>query len=370
MNTRENTLHPQRILSPKTDVAYHISNPDLPWYVVSITFCGELVEKCVWYNTEVFSNALRNQSSSTTQVRGGDNHEPDEMPPIALSSESLSLYQTPTPPVLIHLPHGKLVFPQKMTVYLTADSNRTSINPDDCIPFDDISITSDNQRIKEVCTDKFGQRIQVQVGHYPIFSKHIRPTLQALTTIYQTFLAYNSEHDLQHQFNITRLFCHLRAHFVNELLRHYHIPSVKVFKAWKTKDWADTRFRSHDIWRFHAAAMIIDNDFNMWVFDPWTSSNRALLSLDSWLFRRNEPTPRKMLITSWTQTSYFASSSTAYGSNIMDHSNVFFKNLQAIFCNAIPNQPFLNRFGIFKQEPRKRNQSNEEIKLLPFSNNT
>lgn len=151
---------------------------------------------------------------------------------------------------------------------------------------------SDNDTLRKEC-EVSSKGVPVKSGQFPFFRPAYRPTPYRLCKLYHQFWKYNKAR-LDEQYKISESLCHIRAHFINFLLSHYGIDSLKVFKSWNTEDWK--KINSERAWNFHCAVMIIDAENNKWIWDPWIGKNSKLLHLDEWLLQANEPVPKELMI--------------------------------------------------------------------------
>ena len=175
-------------------------------------------------------------------------------------------------------------------------------------------------------------------GFYPIFDES-RPSYEFIESLYQAFNAFNNHHKLAFQYEHSKGMCHIRAHFMSEFLRSYaHIPTLKVYKYWRAKDWA--AFHQNKAWNFHTSMAIIDEQSALWVWDPWVGNNPKLLTLEQWLYRHDEPLPTKCMLAHHSIISDIKEGLRPDGQLFMRIMNKKSINaFQTICSNAIPNPP-------------------------------
>tara|TARA_R110000868_G_scaffold53033_1_gene166892 strand:+ start:415 stop:1494 length:1080 start_codon:yes stop_codon:yes gene_type:complete len=249
-------------------------------------------------------------------------------------------------PVFCH--DGISKFSMTFNVKLRLENNTTNATVSSH-PLTNQPTSPDNTELSNACQRVAGQT-PVSVGNYPIYLPGNKPSYKALAGIYQQFISYNTDLKLTEQYLNTAGYCHMRAHFAVELLGLYGVSSVKVFKFWNPTDW-----KQHDIsrsWKFHAAVMVIDEDNNQWVFDPWVGLNHQLQTLKQWLHQKDEPTPINLLITHCLSINPETHGHTVYGSRISQHTAAHINAFRAVCGDAIPNPPppLIAKHSLFKPQ--------------------
>ena len=122
------------------------------------------------------------------------------------------------------------------------------------------------------------------------------PTQSFLKSIYAKFF-YDNEKKLDDQLKKSKSLCHIRAHVMSLLLEEgCGIQTFKISKFWDWYHWTKKWYKPV-VWDFHCAVMIMDQEKNIWVWDPWEVRNKELPALQEWFSRNDEPIPRLGLVT-------------------------------------------------------------------------
>lgn len=201
---------------------------------------------------------------------------------------------------------------------------------------------------------KFIPDMEVTMGKYPVFLTKNRPKTEFLESLYMKFMRYNNPSKLVYQYKNQLNKCSIRAHFVNRMLEGYGIQSFKIFKVWNSPKEAWKKFPGKEAWYYHCAAMIIDQENNIWVWDPWVGHNKKLLTPMEWMYRSDEPHPSAVYITSsfniikWGETGKMFE--THYPHFMTDADKGDISTLQAAFSSAIPNPPKIPLPGVVYME--------------------
>jgi hypothetical protein len=210
--------------------------------------------------------------------------------------------------------------------------------------------------------------IPVVYGRYPIFVDSNKPSFEALSSIFQKFISYNSPSKLTYQSIVTKSHCHIRAFFISELLKHvYGVHTELIYKYWeKRADWVG--FNQNKLWKFHCAAKVGE-----WVFDPWEGAHNEWTRLDQWLYQKDEPKPRTLKLSNALVFSDFSQSKFGTrpdGLLIMNVDSLYLSNykkhIKFLAEDAIPNVPerpissarddallAIQHYGLFKQSTKR-----------------
>lgn len=201
----------------------------------------------------------------------------------------------------------------------------------------------------------------IELGKFPLFMTNC-PSAEKIADIHQQFIKYNPTHKLLDQYIKSYNLCQIRAHFVYALLHSYGIQTFKIFKLWNPYK---VKYR----YRFHAAALIIDNVNMAWVWDPWgdeiAGTRSFLMPVKKWLSEKHEPEPTSVIITNGAVVNDYPHYQDINGTNFMEAvSWLGKKTLQTMFSLAVPNPPEKpislgnNIFSLFmgKQKNKKNNK--------------
>lgn len=232
-------------------------------------------------------------------------------------------------------------------------------------------------RVKKCIPD-----MEFLTAKYPVFLTMNRPKSDFLESLYKKFMRYNKPSKLVYQYKNQLYKCSIRAHFVNRMLEGYGIQSFKIFKFWNSKE-AWKKFPKKEVWFYHCAAMIIDQENNIWVWDPWAGHNKKLLTPMEWMYRPDEPCPSAALITNSLNIIKYGMTMTStviethYPHFMTDADKGDISTFQAAFSSAIPNPPefplpgavslelrALRSIGIFVGKKRKDSKPLLEYKEI------
>lgn len=191
-------------------------------------------------------------------------------------------------------------------------------------------------------------KIPIIAGKYPIFLDENKPHFSYLENLYKNILRCNKDDQLKLQYQNSEDCCHIRAHALYHFLS---LPAVKVYKFWDFYDWKN--YAVDKSWYFHCAIMFIDQDNQGWVCDPWVGFNKTLLTLNEWAFRKDEPTPKKIMITNPAVIDDIAEGEEATASHFMKTSpkrmiDAFLAIATSFFPNS-PEKPLSNSVNDFLQ---------------------
>ncbi len=329
--------HDSVIYHPKANTVYYLKFPNAARYTI-VTFHGAAMKQCRFI--DLATGIYRSINDDLITVGGGNM--------LLLSTESL--FNTPPRlPLYVYTAEHGICIPFRIKVtFQDGDINNVSLNYQSH-PLVNQLQGLDNSRLREEC-QALVPKTPVQVGAYPIAFHTGKPTYHLLNELYQQFLKFNVDHKLNLQYQHSSGRCHIRAHFVNQLLACHGIASVKLFKHWHTADWqAYDKSRS---WGFHCAAMVVDDQNQKWIWDPWVGLHKNLLTLNEWLYQKDEPTPIKCLIANSVVIVPQTNGNSAYGSRFEHLSEGYTNAFQAVCGDAIPNKTLLNRLGLFKKESK------------------
>lgn len=172
-----------------------------------------------------------------------------------------------------------------------------------------------------------------------IFKSTNLPSAKFLHDLYHQFWVFNKK-KLADQSKMSADYCHIRAHFVSVFLSLYGIDSIKIYKLWHPTQWSKDLYGSK-CWSFHCATLIIDNDNNKWVWDPWNHLSPTLLPLKVWINYKEYPKPLAVILGNRSIINHNEKvkiqwlNFDAYAGN--NYRSVF----QSMFASAIPNHPAL-----------------------------
>ncbi|MBA2648058.1 MAG: ankyrin repeat domain-containing protein [Legionella sp.] len=340
---------------PNENCVYHIRDPHNPSNETRLTFVGD-AQDYEFYDIS---------SSSYKKV----NTPPDEL--VSYGSDTCcfivkdalpkSLHTKGFPPLFVYLYQtpGKIYASPAFEINLYGQYSFSFETQKNIKVLDDSTVGNYKQWTADV---------PISFGQYPIFLDDEKPSMDALRSIFQQFLKHNSLDKLKCQLETTVDRCQNRAFFASEFLKHNYGLSTKLaFKLWENSDW--NAFYGHKQWGYHCAAMVDE-----WVFDPWLGSNQGWTRLDQWLFRSEEPKPRRLLLTHPAVFSDLVYGRRADGLNLMErdpliHADLF-KDLQFLCSEALPKDQetplhsFLRPLQVsLVSEPPKVSQSSKTHKL-------
>jgi len=343
MKPRQKILHDSIINHPKPNCTYLLESGDGAGTTITLTFEGSKVTMLRFIDVAVCVYQLKKEASSrqihSTTVT-------------FLSNESI--FATPARLPLYFLDsEGELGLISSIKV--TLDTLQDISTDLEITPMDN-PIKPDNINLRNECQKLVGN-MHVVVGNYPIVLPKNRISHATLAALYNQFIQYNDDNKLQTQYNNSKSYCYIRAHFVNELLGRYGIASVKVLKAWNPSDWKE--FSDNKSWKFHCAAMIVDNENNKWVWDPWVGFNHRLLSLQQWVYQKDEPTPIKLLIAHRVVVNDIEQGHHGYGTRFSQLTPKNISTFQAVYSDAVPNPPS-------HQLCRNRLFQPNELTIIPY----
>lgn len=334
------------ILNPKVNTTYHIKTSALQPKALKVTFKGEYFPNFKLVDSTNGYGVLSSNLQTHTHMIG-DN--------IGLFSKEIlpKIYrEDPTIlPVLVMKIDDSCKMYELTNIEYTYDDapNSTVVRYiyNHFIPALDLKY--ENATLQTIFQKQI-PKIPVTVGVTPIFNDEKKPSYNQIKDIYDEFLQFNSKEKLSEQYKNTSAMCHLRAHFTNVLLATYGITSFKVFKTWNPNDWA--KFEEHDRWDFHAAALIIDDKFNGWVWDAWVGSSQHLFPFKEWVIQKNEPLPIKVIIHHHYVINDYQNGKLNEGLHFnsieADRDLETFKKLALSAAANLPGRPLFNKkFGFF-----------------------
>lgn len=328
-------LHDSIIHRPDPNVIYHLKSDDSAADEIIVKVTGEAAKKYSYFDVATGNYEL--MPGKAGQLFS------DQF--ISISNESL-FGDDRRLPIFCYDGFSKFSVTVKVKLRFENDKPSSIVSS---YPLINQPPMPDNTKIRNACQQVVGTT-PVAVGNYPIYLPENKPSYTALAGIYQQFIAYNTDVKLAAQCVNTDGYCHMRAHFAVELLGLYGVSSVKIFKFWNPTDWK--QHSTSRSWTFHAAAMVIDEDNNQWVFDPWVGVNQQLQPLKQWLLQKDEPTPIKLLIANPLSINPATHGHNVYGSRISQHTEVHINAFRAVCADAIPNPPpaLIAKQGFFKPE--------------------
>lgn len=325
---------------PKTDCIYHLK---CPTGEIKVTFAGSSCSEVAYFDVSVGLCGLKNGIQGTVVF--------DHM--VLISNETLPWEPSIIPKLPIffyYLPENKL---SKLTAF-HFDFDHYELNKIIGSPLSS-QPEFDNNNLRLQCKNQV-PKLNVSVGKYPILSVPNKPNIHFLTDLYQKFIKFNKDSKLINQYKLSEGRCHLRAHFLNELLNLMGLDSVKVFKKWKQSDWIN--FDPSKNWEFHCAVMITDSDNNQWILDPWVGLNHRMLTLKEWLSRKDEPVPLELLITNRGTVNPLCEGRAVFGSRFNQLHHFEFNTFQAVAADAIPNPPVFDLPDVEELELRRKHNKN------------
>lgn len=313
-----------QIKHPESGVIYKLKCPDIPEGSCDISLIGTSVEKMdVFYFAAICFRYKDDEATYTP--RGEWNFS-------FVTRASL-------PPGLLDVIYPLVHFPGESGVFIVFDINYNLDIGQFKIQASQIpllaGLRSYNYNLELECNMLLGKHL-VRVNNYPVFKVNNRPDITYLNHLYSQFWSYNKD-KLEAQYFISDDFCHIRAHFINVMLSHLGIDSLKIFSLWGNDDWEG--YTDNRGWKFHCAAMIIDSSNRKWVWDPWIGFSSRLLSFREWVLYKEFPIPAGVTITNRAIVNGYnqdAIPCLIFELNLPpDYRNVF----QAILGSAIPNPP-------------------------------
>lgn len=326
------------IISPKTDCIYHIKNPLSPNNFITIKLNGLEIQK--WQALNLSGGYFINDDQFTYFSSNNITFIPKE----AIVGDYNIL---PWPPIVCRNDNSEqLMVIEELKVDFVNDEldfSGRGFTTGDEVKIINVPLQTEAQAEAE--------DIPVGVSDFPIFAPKERPTHHYLETIYQWFLKSN-KHKLDEQFEFSHTKCYLRAYFVTTFLNAQGIDSQKVFEYWeRPEDWAN--FGNNRSWYYHCATMIIDDQNQKWIWDPWVHKYPHLITLKQWLNEKNQPRPNKAMITNGAivsdsdsgmipESSYFTKLSLSQEMNVMQMliKSVFVEHLQKPLAVKQPRASF------------------------------
>lgn len=275
------------IYRPKINCTYHLKNGD---HDTEITFEGDGVQHFQYF--DVASGAARTDTDSdtTSYIFPGL---------YLLSDKSLSSDDKPISPlpIIYTSENSTFTIPKKICFeFKPANKKNDYMCAIKYANEGTKAYVAENQSILAM-VKKCLPETKIEVGKFPLFLQKNRPSHDLLDSIYKNFVRYNDKEKLDYQYTkLSSSKCHIRAHFVNRLLEKEGIQSFKIYKYWDNPKIAWLGY-DYKLWKFHCAAMILDQEGNAWVWDPWVGNNTKLLTINEWMHTADEPTPDSALIT-------------------------------------------------------------------------
>lgn len=326
------------ITTPRLDTNYVIHNTELPNYSLNITFQltpeKEILRSGSNFNLTllIFRQRLYLDKDSYWDLEVPTNEdkpflifEPSSMPPSASVNRSGIYYvEAETQEV-------------RSITQIVLSLNTGQVIKYSSVPIPSLQLC--NVELVRECEQELGRDIAILASKYPLFKTNARPSYRVLADLYDKFFRYNRD-KINHQYNLSESFCAARAHLIFLLLKSYGIAAFKLFKQYTPGSWQ--QFDAENPWRYHCAIMVIDEDNNKWVWDPWIGNNSTLLSLTQWLNRNNEPKPshlmvaNPMVVLDWKEGK---ANSYSLVDTFLYNNNRFFKAFQALAQSALPNPP-------------------------------
>lgn len=264
------------------------------------------------------------------------------------------------PPGILNVPYPMAYFSEKSGVFaikqlhFSLDNFQSTQIQVSTVPH--IVIQESNSELKRECQSLLND-VSVRISNYPVFKSYDRPGIDFLRSLYTQFWECN-KYKLSEQYSNSFGKCHIRAHVVSTILNHLGIDSVKVFKSWDKKDWLG--YKPSMGWAYHCAVMVVDNNNDKWVWDPWIWSNSRLLSLQEWVYYQETPVPYKLLISNRAFVSCQVECQLPSLCFEFGVTGRFFTAFQAVINSVVPNpperglssvSPGYNGFNFFKSKP-------------------
>lgn len=309
---------------PEPRTIYTFKSAHAPQGVCEIALYGKTLRQVEAFHRTAI--CYRYQNGKVAHIVGREGHY------YFVSKESLppGTQDEMFPIVHIHNRQGGLF--AVIGLYLNVDSCNFKIRISN-VPFQTIS-RAYNAVLEYECQNLVG--VLVSINRYPIFKVDNQPDIAVLNRLYEQFVNYNKSR-LDEQLSSTSGRCHIRAHVINTMLNHLGIDSLKVFLKWNFGAW--TGFKNERNWSFHCAAMIIDNNNDKWIWDPWIGLKSRLLSFKEWVYYKEFPPPSRVVIANRSVVEGVLEDAPSCLSFDFSFSRAYRNSYQAIQGSAIPNRP-------------------------------
>lgn len=305
---------------PENNHVYHIVNPENPCLESIIIFVGD-VTNVIYYNPLIGTKKKTTTEASSVLCM-------HSMPYCFVSIQALpiNIDKKKLPPILVYFYQRpqKLYFQETYSI----DVNKLpKIRPTKFIR------SPMRKRSRALQYQRWAGSIPITYGQYPIFLDRKRPSFEALTAIFQSFITFNTPKKLIFQKENSDNFCHIRAFFVSEFLRRvYRITTELAYKKWRASDWDP--FSDVRRWEFHCVVKV-----GSWIFDPWEASRKNWMSLVKWFHKKDEPVPREIMFTNSMVFSDCVWGRKADGIGFMESSKIpmlYVRTFQFMCSEAIP----------------------------------
>lgn len=332
---------------PKTNSMYHIPYQT---YDVTMTFFGKHVEDYSFYDfTAGYGWIWKSRKWSRTQT---DYVSKESLPP---SYRAISL-----PPIMQIVPGDSL---KKISTVnkIEVSCNDSNLTMNSWAADPSIYLKAYNQEIQENYQKLV--KVPVMAGEYPIFLDENKTNAKKLKKIYRKFIASNPDEKLNLQYQATSDDCHIRAKVVIDYLRDVHEVNVlRIYKIWDKEDWKP--FGENDGWTFHCAALPVTGPENTpWVWDPWVGLNKKLLTIPEWVYRGDEPTPKKIIITNQAIIHDWIVGKRIEAPHFFENMcRDTVKSYETVAASAFPEYPLAaNGFSFIKAKSALKDQKKEYI---------
>lgn len=335
------TQSDKTIKNPKRKIIYQIETSNANSQI-EVNFKGKFVERIDSFDLSrgCFSyNFLSHQENWIS-----DFICPYESLPLSFSSSQDGVY--------LYNPEKEKLY--KLS-YLTFYSNDNSIDYEGKKIG---SLKSSNEDLQNQLTSQV--KLPVRTSAFPIFKEDNAPKFTFLAELYQKFISYNDQEKLSQQFKYSETKCHLRAHFTTLLLELYGIQTIKLTKFWNKDDWAGEKK-----WTYHCAAMIVDDNNNSWVWEPWPAeiANKKLITVTEWTHAKYSPEPKELLMANRNIISDLSKGRKLHGDIFKTGDTATINLLQRLFSDAVPNpceRPlFKKKLTFFKEFSHEREKSEQ-----------
>lgn len=268
------------VKKPKADSMYHIKYQE---YDVTITFAGKNIEDFSFYDfTAGYGWIAKSHRWVQTQA---DYVSKESLPP--------SYRATLLPPIMLITSKDTLKTVSMVNrIEVSCNDSKLIINTFAGEP--SLYLKAYNQEIQESYQKLV--KVPVTTGEYPIFLDDKIVSAEELQKIYADFIASNPDEKLNLQYQASDSSCHMRAKVVIDYLRNvYDLNVLGIIKIYDQEDWKG--FKDNKGWTFHYAALPLSGaEKTPWVWDSWVGLNKKLLTIPEWVYRRDEPTPKKVII--------------------------------------------------------------------------
>ncbi len=275
------------IYRPRTNCTYHLRNAD---YDTEIIFNGSAMKHCQYFDISSGNFKVDSKPDTLTLNFKGS---------LFLVSDKSFSFENKTIcslPIIYKTKNSQFIIPEKIYIDINKNAENDISGSINYEGDETKAYVAENQSILRMIQN-FLPDMKVEVGKFPLFMQKKRPSYDFLEKKYKEFIQYNDKRKLNYQYNkLSSGKCHVRAHFVNRWLEREGIQSFKIYKFWDNpvSAWVGHGCK---FWTFHCATMVLDQNGNAWVWDPWVGDNSKLLTINEWMYAADEPIPNSAFIT-------------------------------------------------------------------------